>query len=107
MESHPKPIEILKTPEIGLVFGLGNATKCKGITDKVSRGEMVLDSATLMTANGNMQHVVDCAPPGTKVVVRVDEIPMARGLIIDKPMSIISDQTSVRLQCSMAGIKIR
>lgn len=84
-----------------------NAARCEGVVHKVSGGELVLDTAVLKEAHDSMQHVLDCVPPATTILVHLNEIPTGRGLKIKRPLSLVAKDAATRVQCSPLGIEIR
>lgn len=92
---------------VGTLCVPGGDNKCVSVVNKVDRGRMVLDTAALRAVNGSVQRIVDCIPAGTKLIVKVDELPMGNGLVIDKAMSIISAKSAAVMRGCQQGLEIR
>lgn len=90
-----------------LVFESGSSPSCRDVRSRVHEGKFVLDKSALDAVNGSMQHILDCMPHTSNVLLRIDNIPTAVELTIDKPISIMSAAGGVKLNCPQGGIKIR
>lgn len=86
---------------------LGNAFRCQTLTHSMLDGELVLDDAVLKAANGNVQQILDCLSPASKLLVAMKEVPTNGGWTINKPITIESKDSIARLMCSPEGIEIK
>lgn len=77
------------------------------MAQRFAEGQLVLDASLLEEVHGSVQHILNCIPRAAKVYVDLDEIPVAKGLRIEKPVSLIAKKAATMVQCSHRSIEIR
>lgn len=77
------------------------------VTEKIVHGDLDLDETVVKATNNSVQHILDCVPSTTRVLLSIDEVPIEESLAFKKPITMMSTMGTTKLQCSSAGIQIR